>query len=85
MAPVTADLDSDQIKPDGSIHIEVNHEDSIIGYLTNDHKANMSLLFYDFNNSNQRIKNKMVAHNVGQNIADSVIPEEVDAEAAGPN
>lgn len=71
-----ADLDTDVLKPNGNIHIEVNHEDSIISYLTKDHKANMSLLFYDFNNSNQRLKQKQQAHHPGQNIADLVIPEE---------
>lgn len=75
------DLDQDVILPDGGIHIQVNQEDSIISYLTKDHKANMSLLFYDFNNCNQRIKTKKQAH-PSQNIADLVIPEE---EAEGQN
>jgi len=49
--------------------IEINKESSILDYLTKDHKTNMSLLFYDFNNSNQRKRQP-------QNLADVVIPEE---------
>jgi hypothetical protein len=60
--------------PPGFIKIEINKEDSIIDFLTKDHKANMSLLFYDFNNTNQRIHTKKQAHPT--NLADSIIPEE---------
>ncbi len=60
----------------GVIKIEINKEDSILDYLTKDHKANMSLLFYDFNNANQRINTKKHP----TNVADSVIPEEANED-----
>lgn len=34
------------------IRIQINKEEDIIEHLTKKHKANMSLLFYDFNNAN---------------------------------
>lgn len=64
----------------GNIKFEINNEESIVNFLTKDHKANMSLLFYDFNNANQRIIAKKVAHPNGKNLADDVIPEDEAGE-----
>lgn len=45
-------------------------------HLTKEHRTNMSLLYYDFNNANQRMQSKQK-----HNLADVVIPEEKeDAE-----
>lgn len=65
----------------GNIKIEINNEDSIINFLTKDHKANMSLLFYDFNNANQRILSRKQMHPL--NLADVVIPEEAEEPLFG--
>ena len=62
--------------PPHTIRIEINKEEQVVDYLTKDHKANMSLLFYDFNNANQR----RLYHNTKQNLADVVIPEEAGEE-----
>jgi hypothetical protein len=56
--PELKTIGEDNETPAGLIKIEINKEDSIVDYLTKDHKANMSLLFYDFNNTNQRMHTK---------------------------
>lgn len=55
------------------IKIKVNKEESVASHLVKEHKSNMSLLYYDFNNTNQRqlLKQK-------QNLADLIIPEEAE-------
>jgi hypothetical protein len=53
----------------------VNKEPEIMNHLHLDHKPDMNLLCYDFNNSSTRIKVLK-----GQNLADDVILEEAAEE-----
>lgn len=59
------------------IKIKINKEESIVNHLTSEHKSNMTLLYYDFNNSNQRLYSK---HK--QNLTDFIIPEEAEEPIA---
>jgi len=51
----------------------VSKEQGAINHLTNEPKNNLSLLYYDFNNANQRIQAKLK-----QNFTDLIIPEEIE-------
>ena len=80
--PLSEYTDTPKGTASGHIKIEINKEDSIISFLTKDHKANMSLLFYDFNNANQRLQQKKQRQNQPTNLADDVIPEEAEDQGA---
>lgn len=49
----------------------VNNQEDVVEHLSKEHTANMSLLYYDFNNTTERRQRKQ-AHN----FTDMVIPEE---------
>eukprot|EP00347_Sterkiella_histriomuscorum_P001526 403371695 len=60
------------------IRIEINKEESVLQFLTKDHKSGVSLLYYDFNNANQRLNQQSKPPRVQQNLADLIIPEETE-------
>jgi len=48
----------------------------VLQFLTKDPNQGVSLLYYDFNNSNQRLQQQK--QRAAQNLADLVIPEEAE-------
>lgn len=59
-------------KGQSAIKMMVNTEEDVVDHLSKEHTANMSLLFYDFNNTTERRQRRHNAHN----FTNMVIPEE---------